>query len=890
MTNDTISRLNAALEDRYQVERELGEGGMATVYLAQDLKHNRSVALKVLKPELAAVVGAERFLAEIEVTANLQHPHILPLHDSGEADGFLYYVMPYIEGETLRDRLDRERQLPVDEAVKIVTDLAEALDYAHRRDVVHRDVKPANILMHEGRPLMADFGIALAVGSAGGARLTETGLSLGTPFYMSPEQATGDNLVGPASDTYALGCVLFEMLVGEPPYPGATAQAVLGKIIQGKPVSATEVRPTIPLNVDAAIRCALERLPADRFATAKEFAEALADPSFRHGAVGEAPPGALPPGPWPAIGAVSTVVAAVAVGVALWTATRPAPPRPVERFVMPQPQDATWLTTPSLAIAPDGSSIVLLGVDETSAVRLYVRTLDNLDTRALEGTEGAHHPILSPDGQEVAFFAQSALSVTNLQGGLVRELTEGAACCGYWDDDGYVYYAGTDWSIYRVAASGGSPELVVAKDDADLGFFQPLPGGSSGIVSAFGTQPRVERVDLESGERHVLVPGVRGISTPSGHLVSMSLDGQILAAPFDARSGELLGNSIPMVDGIWVSPGGDPFVALSPEGSLVYWAGGLALEDFQLVWVNRSGQSTLVDPDWIFQPGIDNRSWAVSPDGRRLALKVLTDLGNDIWIKELPDGPLSRLTFDEAEDRFPRWSPDGRSITFISPRGGNLDVWTKPADGTGEAELLVDLERTVAEAFWGPDGETLVLRTGGTSGVIGGRDILAYRPGTDSVPVSLVDSEFDEAAPMLSPDGRWLAYHSDETGRREVFIRPFPDVDQGKWQVSDNGGRQPVWSADGNELFYVTGGSGTFGRRDMMVAEIETGPPFAIVRRHSLFSLSEGYYFANNSRSYELAPDGERFLMARVIDTEEDPSQLILVQNWFTELEARVRP
>ena len=267
--SDPVARLNAALEGRYAIERELGEGGMATVYLAKDLKHNRSVALKVLRPELAAVVGAERFLAEIEVTANLQHPHILPLHDSGETEGFLFYVMPYVEGDTLKDRLDREHQLPVGDAVQIATDMAEALDYAHRQGVIHRDIKPANVLMLEGKPVISDFGIALAVGAAGGGRLTETGLSLGTPHYMSPEQATGDQNVGPQTDTYALGCVLYEMLVGEPPYTGPNAQAVLGQIITSEAVSATEKRASIPSNVDAAIRKALEKLPADRFTSAQ---------------------------------------------------------------------------------------------------------------------------------------------------------------------------------------------------------------------------------------------------------------------------------------------------------------------------------------------------------------------------------------------------------------------------------------------------------------------------------------------------------------------------------------------------------------------------------------------------------------------------------------------
>ncbi|HKK93355.1 MAG TPA: serine/threonine-protein kinase [Longimicrobiales bacterium] len=280
-----IERLEAALADRYRIERELGEGGMATVYLADDLKHNRKVALKVLKPDLAQMLGKERFLAEIETTANLQHPNILPLFDSGEAGGFLFYVMPYVEGESLQDRLDRDGQFPIADAVRIASEVAEALDHAHRQGVVHRDIKPANILLSDGRPLVADFGIALAVGTAGGTRLTETGLSLGTPYYMSPEQAMGDQPVGVASDQYALGCVLYEMLVGEPPHTGGSAQAVLARIITGSATPPAVQRPSIPPNVDAAIRKALERVPVDRFGTAREFAAALADPGFRYGEI-----------------------------------------------------------------------------------------------------------------------------------------------------------------------------------------------------------------------------------------------------------------------------------------------------------------------------------------------------------------------------------------------------------------------------------------------------------------------------------------------------------------------------------------------------------------------------------------------------------------------------
>src|SRR6185503_14111256 len=271
---------NTALAERYRVERLIGVGGMATVYLARDLRHDRNVALKLLKPELGAVLGVERFLSEIRVTANLQHPHLLPLFDSGEADGLLYYVMPFVEGESLRSRLDREKQLPVNEAIRITIAVAGALDYAHRHNVVHRDLKPENILLQDGQPVVSDFGIALAVTNAGGTRVTQTGLSLGTPQYMSPEQATGDRVIDARSDIYSLGAVLYEMLTGEPPHTGATVQAIIARVLTDKARSVRATRDMVPENVDAAIQRALAKLPADRFATAKEFADALQDSRY----------------------------------------------------------------------------------------------------------------------------------------------------------------------------------------------------------------------------------------------------------------------------------------------------------------------------------------------------------------------------------------------------------------------------------------------------------------------------------------------------------------------------------------------------------------------------------------------------------------------------------
>ncbi|MDH5316684.1 MAG: serine/threonine protein kinase, partial [Gemmatimonadota bacterium] len=374
-----MTRLTAALAGRYRIERELGQGGMATVYLAEDLKHDRKVALKVLKPELAAVLGAERFVVEIKTTAALQHPHILPLFDSGTADGFLFYVMPFIDGETLRDRLNRETQLGVDEAVKIAAEVADALDYAHQHGVIHRDIKPENILLQNGRPMVADFGIALAVSAAAGGRMTETGLSLGTPHYMSPEQATAEKEISARSDVYSLASVLYEMLSGEPPHTGASAQAIIMKIVTDTARPVTELRKSVPANVAAALAKALEKLPADRFASAREFAQALTNPGFTIATTaGQAASGARASWKERAVLPLA-VVAAVAVGAALWGWTRPESPAPVARLSITLPDSAQLQQQAGIlfALSDDGSKIIYTGPGNGD-VDLWVRPLGAL--------------------------------------------------------------------------------------------------------------------------------------------------------------------------------------------------------------------------------------------------------------------------------------------------------------------------------------------------------------------------------------------------------------------------------------------------------------------------------------------------------------------------------
>ncbi len=466
---EITARLKAALADRYAIQEELGAGGMATVYLAEDLKLHRKVAVKVLRPELAAVIGAERFLNEIKVTANLQHPNILALYDSGEVDTFLYYVMPYVEGESLREKLNREKQLAIEEAVSISTAVANALDYAHRHEVIHRDIKPANILLHDGQPVVADFGIALAVTAAGGHRLTETGLSLGTPEYMSPEQATGDRGVDARSDLYALGSVLYEMLTGDPPHTGSSVQQIVMKIVTDEPRPVTDLRKSVPPHVAAATGKALEKLAADRFATAKEFAVALGDVTFtsrstaaRLGQV-DSLTGRGPP--WKLVSAA--VGLALVTGSAGWI-LRPIPEiprRPVQFSI--ESDTAHRISPGSAALSPDGS-VLVYNARTGSGSMLYRRRIDELEAHPIAGTEGGLDPFFSPDGAQLGFSTEGALLRVRLDGGAPRTITEFqgflAGGADWGDDDEIVFSTWQPRHVYTVSANGGTPEFLAVLD------------------------------------------------------------------------------------------------------------------------------------------------------------------------------------------------------------------------------------------------------------------------------------------------------------------------------------------------------------------------------------------------------------------------------------------
>jgi len=912
-----LDRLTQALADRYAIERELGEGGMATVYLAQDLKHDRKVALKVLRPELAAVIGAERFLQEIKVTANLQHSHILPLYDSGEADSFLYYVMPYVEGETLRTRLQREKQLAVGDAVTLARAIAAALEYAHRQGVIHRDIKPENILLRDQDPLIADFGIALALSHAGGTRLTETGLSIGTPHYMSPEQAMGDRELDARSDVYSLGAMLYEMLAGDPPYTGSTAQAIVAKVITEKAPSVTAARDTVPANVAAAIAKALNKLPADRFPTAAQFGDALGTPGYTD-AVGHAGAAVVHRSPWKAVGIAMAAVAATLALVAGWALLRPAPAGPVTRFAVALDADQALFFSGQgnparLAISPDGSELVYVGVEGDPAVtgsypgmsrmysaqgrRLWHRSFAQLRARPLPETEGAWAPVFAQDGDRVAFLVEAntrRLAVLSLAGGPpVSVLDSGIGSTVSWGPDDYLYFFDeSHLTLRRVPATGGPVEDVVtleAPPGVGFGWPQVLPGGKGVIATAIPTNQaqatqgnvttrtlQVHIVDVASGRSRETLAGAYGIYASTGHVVYVTQQGSLMAVPFDVKALALTGRPTALLEGLDVRVDGATDLTLSQNGVLAYTSKSFNAPE-EVAWVTRQGTTQKVDSAWVRD--VEFEGLALSPDGRRAAVVIEVEDRGDVWIKQLDRGPLSRLTFEGDYNGYPSWSPDGRFVAYQSLRNGEWNTWIKRADGSGPAELLLDLDRDVWGVTWSRDGTWLVVSVDGPPGT---DDILAFRPGIDSAPVPIIADAFDEFEPALSPDGHWIAYVSDESGRSEIYVRAFPAVSAGKWLVSTEGGIEPVWSGDSRELYFRS-----LDGKSVLVAEMSAGPSSAVSRRFIALPEQNDYERNQRNRLFEVAPDG-RFAMIQRSGTPDVSGDLVVVLNWFQELRRKV--
>jgi serine/threonine-protein kinase len=892
MTSEYADRLRAALADRYHIERELGQGGMATVYLADDLRHGRKVAVKVLRPELAAIIGAERFLAEIKTTAALQHPHILPLFDSGTADSFLFYVMPFVEGESLRDRLTREKQLPIADAVRIATEVAGALDYAHRHGVIHRDIKPENILLHDGRALVADFGIALAASKAGGTRMTETGMSLGTPHYMSPEQAMGERTLDARTDVYALGCVTYEMLVGDPPFIGSTAQAIVAKVMTEAPTPPSRQRNTIPEAVEDAVLTALAKLPADRWPTAAAFASALEGHEVRRSAAGTGGTRTLrgaaaaswslrSPLPW-------ALAFALAAAGALWSWLRARSPESpaVVRFEL-QPAPGTKFAFPvagagaQVAISPEGRRAVFTASSSSGGWMLYFRSLDQLTSHALPGTEGAFNPEFSPDGRWIAFRSSDGkLKKVAIDGSALTTLcgidNSGAVGAGLtWISDREIVFARGTYSegrgLWRVSSDGGQPVQFSKFDSASGERLQLSPRSADHGRLVFYSSTIASNTDLtiavastESGVTRVLsgLSGARALGLVDGYLLYVRGDGALMAAPFDVgrlRAGAPLqvADSIAVPLSAWNAP-----VALSASGSLLYQHGGIA---GQLVRVDLHGVArVLIDSVQVYSHP------RLSPNGRRIAVEVQGAAGADIWISDLGEHTTERLTREGYNNR-PEWTPDGSRVMYTSSRAPGDALWWQPADGSAAATMVLHESNPIREGVFTADGRAVVYRMDTSTN---NRDIYLLPLVGERKPVPLLASINDDKEPRVSPDSKWLAYVSNESGREEVYVRALSGAG-GRVPVSAGGGGEPLWSRDGKRLFYRAGAR-------LIAATIATAPSLLVTARDTLF---EGPFATDTYHpNYDVAPDGSGFIMVRPVDENR---QLVMVVNWIEELRRR---
>ena len=875
-----LPRLTSALADHYRIEREIGAGGMATVYLAHDLKHDRDVAIKVLHPDLGAALGAERFLSEIKTTAKLQHPHILPLLDSGDADGLLYYVMPLVEGETLRARLERERQLAIDASLRIATEVAGALDYAHRHGVIHRDIKPENILLHDGRAVVADFGIALAVSAASGSRMTQTGLSLGTPQYMSPEQAMGEKQIDARADIYALGAVLYEMLTGEPPFSGATVQAIVAKVLTEKPMSPTAVRDTIPVHVEATLFKALAKLPADRFASAAEFATALARPEATAGFTNARAAGASATRSRVASPLLAWSVAGVSLALAAWGWARasrgPADPPPVVRALVPIVSG----TAPTvvgvgniIAITNDGSRIAFSGMDSTHVARIFVQSLGAPTLQAVPGSNFAVTPFFSPDGQSIGFSASGRLWTVSLAGGKPTPLAPVTASRGAtWTPDGWIVYA-HNRGLYRVRASGGAPEELAIPPSAGGAYRSPsiASDGKTVLFDILGDSAD-GLAALSLADRRVKYLGIAGVRPTlitGGVLAYSSFDGTIWAVAFDV--GRLRKTGEPRIVAEGVSIGGftSPRLAVALNGTLAFIPGGGG-SDRDLVLVDRTGRARVVGPD---KRGY--RFPRFSPDGTKLAFGVMASGPGtgDIWALTLATGSMLRLTTD-SNNYQPNWDPDGRSVIHIKRVVGSTgSVYRTSLDGTTPPVKVLGRPLNIWEAEITRDRRTLVFREDGSASQ---RDIYAMPLDSPSVVRPILASNFDERGFAVSPDGKWLAYTSDESGSQEIFLRRL-ESNSPRWPVTRRSGSEPRWARTG-ELFFRS-------RDSVFVTKVDLGAEPHIGEPQGLFA---GPYDASNYEPlWDVSADGKTFAMVRVPGGVD--LQVVVLVNWLERWRANAR-
>jgi eukaryotic-like serine/threonine-protein kinase len=869
----------------YEITSLLGKGGMGEVYQAKDLKLGRDVAIKVLPEEFAKDADrVARFQREAKLLASLNHPNIAAIHGLEESGRTNFLVLELVEGETLADRI-KAGPVPVEEALKLALQIAEAFEAAHEKGVIHRDLKPANIkVTPEGKVKVLDFGLAKAfAGEQESLNLsnsptlsnaaTQQGVILGTAAFMSPEQARGKS-VDKRADIWAFGCVLYEMLTGQEAFQGEDVTEILAAVVKGSPDLSLLLANLHCRVREVIVRC-LQKDLKKRYhdiADAKyELEQALSDP----GGVLLHPVAAMEPQnklrtilPW---AAAALVLGLIIAGVAVWIWRAPEPPQ-IVRFDYELPDDQQFpsdLDDPVLAVSPDGKQLAY-----STPKGIYLLSVDQMAAKLIQGTEGNPlHPFFSPDGKWIGYIgeADQKLKKIPVNGGVPVTICDSAFVNGrcWWCSDNTILYNVMPNDLMRVSANGGTAQPIVRTKAAIPSSPQLLPNEKFLLYESHGPSTHTVIAQmLGSNEPQKLLAGVGARYLPTGHLL-YGAGNALFAVAFDPDKLEVSGGSISVLEGVYLLD--SPQYAVSDSGTLAYIPGKAIAESGRTIaWVSRDGKEELLrtSPNFYTAPRI-------SPDGTKVALSIEVERGADIWIWDLARNAMTKLTSDEGSELSPLWSRDGKHI-FYGSENERSGIYRKAANGTGEGIKVGSAQYEANSLSWSGDGKMLVFESSTTLGI-----------GTLSVEgkqeaKSLLQGKQFTVNPDVSPDGKWMAYTSEESGRMEIYVRPFPDVNSGKWPVSINGGQEPRWSPSGRELFYRNGD-------EMVAVTVETTPTFKAGLPKVLF---RGKYFSSFGHNWDISPDGKRFLMIKNIQGElssaEGPRKINIVLNWTEELKRRV--
>ncbi len=872
----------------YEVVAPLGAGGMGEVYRARDTRLGREVAVKVLPQHLSATPELRaRFEREAHTISSLNHPNICTLFDVGHEGDTEYIVMELVEGETLADRLARG-PLPTPEVLRVGTQVADALDKAHRAGIVHRDLKPGNVMLAKSGTKLLDFGLARATGldsSAAGQAdsptmshpLTAEGTIVGTFLYMAPEQLEGSE-ADARTDIWALGCVLYEMITGTRPFQGRSRASLISAIMSAEPPAMAQLSPMNPPALERLVKACLTKDPDQRIQTAHDVKLQMQWISEGGSQAGIAAPVAARRRSrerlaW-ILASVTTIITATLVGIQL----RPkAPAKPV-MFELTPPRQTRSIDLPR--ISPDGQRLAFNAADSTGAASIWVREMGSLEGRQLQGTGGATRPFWSPDSRFLAFFSGGKLYKVDIAGGPPIVLCDAArGADGSWSPKGVILFDGsTGDSIQSVSASGGVPAAATRIDRKSQETYsawpQFLPDGRHFLYIAYGSgsDARTLKVgSIGSTEKKALGPAGSRTEYASGHLLYVR-SGALLAQPFDPGALKFTGDPFPVAEGVETDVVGSARFSASTEGTLVYRAGSGGGAD-RLIWTNRRGEriGTVGGPAIYTVP-------ALSPDGTQLAVKVRdpSSQAGNIWIWDLARNVGSRFTFVEEDVDCPVWSPDGSRVAYSVGRGNYYDLHLKAVGGEGTDSLLYESEEQKYMGSWSADGRWLAYMM--RSPAVRLWDIYALQLGGSPGPVPLATTPFLEVSPVISPDGKWLAYMTNESGQMEVYVQAFPGPG-GKWRVSTQGGRDPAWRRDGRELYYLTPGG------KMMAVALEPGIPPRLSLPRVLFDTPLGPNFPTRNR-YVVTRDGQRFLFVAP-QAEAQTQVTTVVLDWLGRLRRR---